>query len=147
MLPALPTGIARTSGGPPRSSQTSKAAVFWPSSRYGLTELTSVIGCVVLLGKLADDRQGGIEVAADGEDLRPGGLRLEELAGGDLAGRQDDDDLEAGGGAVGRGRGRRVPGRGADDRRRALPRRALATAMTMPRSLNEPVGFSPSNLR
>ena len=45
MLPALPTGIARMSGARPRSSQTSNAAVFWPSSRNGLTELTSVIGC------------------------------------------------------------------------------------------------------
>ena len=44
MLPALPTGIARTSGTRPRSSQTSNAAVFWPSIRNRLTELTSVIG-------------------------------------------------------------------------------------------------------
>src|SRR5215210_208564 len=40
MLPALPTGRARESGGAPRTSQTSKAAVFWPSMRSGLTELT-----------------------------------------------------------------------------------------------------------
>ena len=44
MFPALPTGIARTSGARPRSSHTSNAAVFWPSRRNGLTELTSVIG-------------------------------------------------------------------------------------------------------
>src|SRR5215210_1386765 len=42
MFPALPTGRARTSGGPPRTSATSKAAVFWPSIRSGLTEFTSV---------------------------------------------------------------------------------------------------------
>ena len=42
MLPALPTGMASTSGAPPRSSQISKAAVFWPSRRNGLTELTRV---------------------------------------------------------------------------------------------------------
>ena len=44
-FPALPTGIASASGASPRSSTTSKAAVFWPSIRYGLTELTSSIGC------------------------------------------------------------------------------------------------------
>ena len=44
MLPALPTGMASTSGARPRSSQISKAAVFWPSRRNGLTELTRVTG-------------------------------------------------------------------------------------------------------
>ena len=44
MLPALPTGMASTSGARPRSSQISKAAVFWPSRRNGFTELTSVTG-------------------------------------------------------------------------------------------------------
>ena len=43
-LPALPTGMASASGAAPSSSQTSKAAVFWPSMRYGLIELTSSIG-------------------------------------------------------------------------------------------------------
>ena len=42
MLPALPTGRAIASGGPPSTSQTSKAPVFWPSMRSGFTELTSV---------------------------------------------------------------------------------------------------------
>src|SRR5918996_730429 len=44
MLPALPTGIASASI-EPSSSATSSAAVFWPSSRNGLTEFTSAIGC------------------------------------------------------------------------------------------------------
>ena len=44
MLPALPTGMASASI-EPSSSATSSAAVFCPSSRYGLTELTSAIGC------------------------------------------------------------------------------------------------------
>jgi len=43
MLPALPTGSACTSGARPRTSQTSNAAVFCPSIRTGLTELTSAI--------------------------------------------------------------------------------------------------------
>src|ERR687894_767435 len=42
MLPALPTGRAIASGGAPSTSQTSKAPVFWPSMRSGFTELTRV---------------------------------------------------------------------------------------------------------
>ena len=45
MLPPLPTGSASQSGGPPSVSSTSNAAVFWPSRRYGLIELSSAIGC------------------------------------------------------------------------------------------------------
>ena len=55
MLPALPTGMASTSGARPRSSQISKAAVFCPSSRNGLTELTRVTGWSSLFGERADD--------------------------------------------------------------------------------------------
>ena len=44
MLPALPTGRQWMSGAAPRTSTISKAAVFWPSMRYGLTVLTSVTG-------------------------------------------------------------------------------------------------------
>ncbi|SLJ68029.1 Uncharacterised protein [Mycobacteroides abscessus subsp. abscessus] len=40
MLPALPTGSACTSGALPSTSQISNEAVFWPSMRAGLTELT-----------------------------------------------------------------------------------------------------------
>ena len=43
MLPALPTGMQSASSSP-SSSTISNAAVFWPSSRNGLTELTSAIG-------------------------------------------------------------------------------------------------------
>src|SRR4028119_1330824 len=42
MLPALPTGGTPASGGAPSTSQTSKAPVFWPSMRSGFTELTRV---------------------------------------------------------------------------------------------------------
>src|SRR5690606_26282937 len=44
MLPPLPTGSATTSGASPSSSQISYAAVAWPSTRYGFTELTSAAG-------------------------------------------------------------------------------------------------------
>ncbi len=119
MLPALPTGMARMSGARPRSSQTSKAAVFWPSRRNGLTELTSVTGWSSCSASAADDREGLVEVAVDGDDPGARDERLEQLADRDLALRQDDDDLEAGRRAVGRRGGRGVAGRGADDRPRA----------------------------
>ena len=44
MLPALPTGRTWMSGASPSASTTSNAAVFWPSIRAGLTELTSSTG-------------------------------------------------------------------------------------------------------
>ena len=44
-MPAFPTGMQSTSGASPSTSTTSKAAVFWPSIRYSLTELTSDTGC------------------------------------------------------------------------------------------------------
>ena len=43
-LPALPTGMHRTSGASSSWSQTSKAPVFWPSIRKSFSELTSAIG-------------------------------------------------------------------------------------------------------
>ncbi len=70
-------------------------------------------------GELADDPQRRIEVAVDRHDPRPGDERLEQLPGRDPALRQDDDDLHAGGGAIGGGRRGRVPGRRTDDRARA----------------------------
>ena len=44
MLPALPTGRQWMSGASPSASTISKAAVFCPSMRHGLTELTSATG-------------------------------------------------------------------------------------------------------
>ena len=75
---------------------------------------------VVLLGQRPDDPQRGVEVAVDRDDPRPGDERLEELAHGDLALRQDHDDLEPGRRAVRRRRRGRVAGRGTDDRARAI---------------------------
>ena len=44
MLPALPTGSTCRSGASPIWSTISNAAVFWPCSRIGLTELTRATG-------------------------------------------------------------------------------------------------------
>ncbi len=46
MLPALPTGMQSASRSESSSSAISNAAVFCPSIRNSLTELTSAIGCV-----------------------------------------------------------------------------------------------------
>ena len=43
MFPALPTGT-QTASTSPSSSRISNAAVFWPSMRNSLTELTRAIG-------------------------------------------------------------------------------------------------------
>ncbi len=46
MFPALPTGMQCTVGASPSAATISNAAVFWPSMRTGLTELTtSTPGC------------------------------------------------------------------------------------------------------
>ena len=86
-LPALPTGIASASGAAPSSSQTSKAAVFWPSIRYGLIELTSSTGwrsttCLHQLQRL-------VEVAPQGDHARAVHHGLGELAPRDLPLRHD----------------------------------------------------------
>ena len=44
MLPALPTGMQSASSSSSSASAISNAAVFWPSIRNSLTELTSAIG-------------------------------------------------------------------------------------------------------
>ena len=62
-----------------------------------MTEFTSVTGAsgVGVVGELADDAQRLVEAAVDRDDPGAGDLRLEQLAGGDPAARQDDHDLEA----------------------------------------------------
>jgi hypothetical protein len=51
---------------------------------------------VVLLGQGTDDAKRLVEVAVDSDDSRACDKCLEELAEGDLAAWQDDDDLESG---------------------------------------------------
>ena len=90
MLPPLPTGSASQSGAPPSCSTTSNAAVFWPSRRYGLIELSSAIG--MPLDQLAHQPQGVVEAALDRDHLRAADLGLGELAARDRALRQDDGE-------------------------------------------------------
>ena len=98
---------------------TSNAAVFWPAMRCGLTELTRVSGwprAVPWSAISRTMRRASSKLPSMADDTRAGHLRLEQLAGRDAPGRQDDDDLQASRRAVGRCRGGGVAGRGADDR-------------------------------
>ena len=83
MLPALPTGMQSASSLRRAPRATSNAAVFWPSRRNGLTELTSAIGCRA--AQLAHELERLVEVAAQRDHARAVHQRLRELAGGDLA--------------------------------------------------------------
>ena len=67
--------------------------------RYGLTELTSVTAVrvgVVRSTSSRTARSAASKLPSTATTLRAGGLCLEQLARGDLAFRDDDDDLEPG---------------------------------------------------
>ena len=70
-------------------------------------------------GHVADDVQGLVKVAVEGDELRPVGRRLGELARRHFAFGHDDDGAQAVAGRVGRRRGAGVARRGADDGGRA----------------------------
>ena len=114
MFPPLPTGSTWRSGASPRASTISKAAVFWPSIRTGLTELTSATG--IALGQRAGQPQAVVEVAFDLDHLGAVHDRLGELARRDPAGRQQHDGFSPPRDGVRRGRSRGVAGGGADHR-------------------------------
>ena len=118
MLPALPTGMQWTSGASPSTSTISKAPVFWPSMRYGLTELTTVTGARSPSSRTIVERL--VEVAADLQ--HPGAVdqRLGQLAEGDVALGDEHRARQPGPGRVGGGRRRGVAGGRADHRLGAL---------------------------
>ena len=118
MLPALPTGMQCTSGASPSASTISKAAVFWPSMRNGLTELTTVTGA--RSASSPDDGQGLVEVAPHLEDPGPVHQRLGQLAEGDVPLGDEHGAGHAGPGRVGGRRRRGVAGRRAHHRLGAL---------------------------
>ena len=72
----------------------SKAAVFCPSSRWGLMELTIETGSV--RADLAHQAQGVVEIAIDGHHFRAIHEGLHQLAHGDFARRQQHDARDAG---------------------------------------------------
>ena len=144
MLPPLPTGSETQSGIPPSCSTTSNAAVFWPSSRYGLTEFRSAIGAA--LDELSHEPQRVVEVALHRDDARAADLGLGELPARDRALGQDDRQPDAG-----RGRSMRPPTPTCCLSTRtplvAPSSSAFDTATVIPRSLNDPVGLAPSYFR
>jgi hypothetical protein len=141
MLPALPTGMQWTSGAPPRASVISKATVFCPWMRSGLTELTSATGCRSASSRTST-RQSSKEPSTAStlapwtsawaslpSAIRPSGITTAH----GMAARAAYAAAEA-----------EVLPVEAHSTARAPSSRALDTATVMPRSLNEPVGLAPS---
>ncbi len=121
MLPALPTGMQSASRPPSRSSCISNAAVFWPSMRNSLIELTSTIGCD--FDQLANELECLVEIARQRDD--PGAVDqcLGHLAFGDLAVGDDHRTGDARARRVSSGAAGGVAGGGANHRLRAVAHR------------------------
>ena len=118
MLPALPTGMQWTVGASPSTSTISNAALFCPSMRASVMELTTATP-----GRSPSWRtmaSASSNVPSHGHDLRAVDECLGELAERDLPGRQDHRAEQTGPGRVGGGGGRRVPRRCADHRLRTV---------------------------
>ena len=116
MLPALPTGMARTSGARPRSSQTSNAAVFWPSRRNGLTELTRVTGWSSCSARARTIASAWSKLPSMATTRAPAASAWSSLPIAIWPFGRTTMTSMPGGRPVGRGRRRRVAGRGAHDR-------------------------------
>src|SRR5215472_11856570 len=144
MLPAFPTGRQCTSGASPRASTISKAAVFWPSSRSGFTELTRATG--YSLASLRTSSRQSSKLPSTCSSCAPCASAWASLPSAILP--------------FGTRTAQRRPARAAYAAALAdvlpvdaqitvrAPRAAASvTATVMPRSLNEPVGLLPSTLR
>ena len=111
-FPALPTGIASASGGPPELLADLEGGRLLPLDPIrvdGVDQLDRVA-----LGQLADDPERVVEVAADRDHARAVHQRLGELADRDLALGDDHGPAQSGPGRVGGGACGRVAGRRAD---------------------------------
>ena len=146
MLPALPTGIARTSGARPRSSQTSNAPVFWPSSRNGLTELTSVIGCSSCSDSARTTRSASSKLPRTEITRAPNTSAWSSLPTAILPAGSTTTHSSPAAAAYAAAEADVLPVE-AQITLRAPSSSALATARTIPRSLKLPVGFWPSTLK
>ena len=118
MLPALPTGTQSASSSPASASTSSNAAVFCPSIRNSLTEFTSAIGCWSASSRTSVSASSKFPRSAI--TARAVHQRLRELAGRDLALRDDHGAAQPGARRVRGGRRGRVAGRGADHGLRPL---------------------------
>ncbi len=146
MLPALPTGIARTSGGPPRSSQTSKAAVFWPSRRYGLTELTRVIGRSSWSASSRTAARAASKLPRTASTRAPAACACRSLPAAILPAGRTTTTSSPAAAPYAAAEAEVLPVE-AQTMERAPASSAFETAITIPRSLKEPVGLAPSNFR
>ena len=144
MLPALPTGMQWTSGASPSTSTISKAPVFWPSIRYGLTELTTVTGA--RSGSSRTMASAWSKLPRTCSTRAPWTSAWASLPEGDVPLGDEHGAGQAGPGGVGGGRRRGVAGRGADHRLGPLLHAPWRWPWSCPRSLNEPVGLAPSTL-
>ena len=104
-------------GAPPRSSTISNAAVFWPSTRNGLSELTRT--CVPRSASTRADASASSKLPRIWTTWAPSAPACATLARGDGAEGLEDESSQSGARRVGRGGRRRVPGRRADHGRDA----------------------------
>ena len=140
MLPALPTGMQSASSSE-NSSRISNAAVFWPSIRNSLTELTSEMGWRLTSSRTSFSASSKLPLSAttrapcisawaslpvailpSGTITAPRRPALAEYAAAEAAVFPVEAQITA----------------------LAPSRTAAETAQVMPRSLNEPVGLAPS---
>ena len=114
MLPALPTGMHSASSSPASASTISNAAVFCPSIRKSLTELTSEIGWRLTSSRTSFSASSKLPRSAT--TRAPcisawASLPVAILPSGTITAH-----AQPGPGGVGGGRSGGVAGRGADDR-------------------------------
>ena len=142
MFPALPTGMASTSGAFPNWSTTSNARLLaFDSIRiHGVYKRNRM-----LRRNLAHNFQRAVKIAFNRNDLRSVNHRLGELAQRNIVVRNDYDTIQSA--TSGIATAADVLPVEAHMMVRLPSSIAFATAMTMPRSLKEPVGFRPSNLK
>ncbi len=144
VFPPPPYGSASTSGAEPSSSTSSNAAVFWPSSRYGLSEFTRT--CV--------PREASSRAASSAWSNEPRTSRSRAPAARACA--SFPSATAPAGWRISAGRPARAAYAAADaavfpvdahTTASASSSTAFVIATVMPRSLKLPVGFAPSHFR
>src|SRR5262252_7115436 len=143
MLPVLPTGRQCTSGASPSAWITSNAAVFCPSSRSGLTELTTATS--PLAASLRTSSRQSSKLPSTCSSLAPYTSACASLPSAILPRGTNTTQLSPARAAYAAALALVLPV-DAQITVRAPLAAASETATVMPRSLNEPVGFIPSAL-
>src|SRR5215472_17108720 len=144
MFPALPTGRQCTSGASPSASTISNAAVFWPSRRSGFTELTRATGWSTASLR-ASSRQSS-KLPSTWSSFAPWTRAWASLPRAILPRGTSTAQVSPALAAYAAALALVFP---VEAQMTAFAPRAAAmlTATVMPRSLNEPVGLTPSTLR